>query len=181
MRVNLASLLNYLLIFHSLRLSGGKIGFRFGCLYVRWFIYLLGCLCIFFYFPPFFFQFLDDYLTCMFLLQTKTNAISWNPMEPMNFTAVSATFGSLLSQKSVIHGKCCARVGFGNVASCQQYLLLEIFLQCLGGLSGELLQGYCVIGGYLIDWKEFFIKLLLDLQCFTGHSVGLSSNNSYVR
>lgn len=49
----------------------------------------------------------------MFLLQTKTNSISWNPMEPMNFTAVSATFGSLFCQKSLIHGKCCARVGFG--------------------------------------------------------------------
>ena len=36
-----------------------------------------------------YFPFLIGALTYIFLLQTKTNSISWNPMEPMNFTAVS--------------------------------------------------------------------------------------------
>ncbi|KAG5553531.1 hypothetical protein RHGRI_011410 [Rhododendron griersonianum] len=39
--------------------------------------------------------------TTKLIMRTRTNSISWNPMEPMNFTA---TFGSLFSQKSLIHG-----------------------------------------------------------------------------
>ena len=36
-----------------------------------------------------YFPFLIQILTYIFLLQTRTNSIYWNPMEPMNFTAVS--------------------------------------------------------------------------------------------
>lgn len=102
--------------------------------------------------------------TCFVSIQTKTNAISWNPLEPMNFTAVS-------NANSCFTFTCFFFMEIPSFSRIAWLFSLSLVTTLLH--SGAFVLGLGFLNNYLSflvgrNWHLFFHLVLLMNQIWMG-------------